>query len=197
MLSALGALTGGSRREKSRTVLLDAGDRAALEREWRRLERTVLAEFAPAERPRVRRERWAEVRYRGQSHELSLPASGAAGVAGLAERFHLEHLRRFGFASRELPVQVVTLEARGWLAGERVPRGRGPGLRPQPASLTRVRHAGAWRTAKLWAGESLAPGFTTLGPAIVADSGATLWIAPGWRAHMDTNGTLVLTRGRG
>jgi N-methylhydantoinase A len=197
VLSALGALTGGSRRERSRTVLLEADDRAALEREWRRLERAVRSEFAPAERRRVRLERWAEVRYRGQSHELPL-----AGGAGLAERFHLEHLRRFGFASRELPVQVVTLEARGSLPGERVPSMRRSGTRDTgsrlgPASLTRVRHAGAWRTAKRWEGESLAPGFTTQGPAIVADRGATTWIAPGWQGRLDSGGTLVLTRGRG
>ena len=54
VLSALGALTGGSRRERSRTVLLDARQGVALEREWRRLEAQVMAEFTRAERSRVR-----------------------------------------------------------------------------------------------------------------------------------------------
>ena len=191
VLSALGALTGGSRRERSRTVLLDADDRTALEREWQRLERAVRSEFGRAERPRVRIERWAEVRYRGQSHELPL-----AGGAALTERFHLEHLRRFGFASRDLPVQVVTLEARGWLRGESLPRRGAARGRPGTGRLTRVRHAGAWRAARLWEREGLREGLVVHGPAIVADSGATLWIVPGWRGRMDAQGTLVLTRGR-
>jgi hypothetical protein len=29
------------------------------------------------------------------------------------------------------------------------------------------------------------------------EEGATLWIAPGWRARMHASGALVLTRGRG
>ncbi len=196
VLSALGALTGGSRREKSRTVLLDAGDLAALERQWRRLERSVQGEFASAERARVRHERWAEVRYRGQSHELSL-----RGGPALAERFHLEHLRCFGFASRDVPVEVVTLEARGSLPGESLPRTRGrrgvaapAGI--APAGITRVRHARAWVRARVWIRESLPEGFTATGPAIVMEEGATLWIAPGWRARMHTSGALILTRGR-
>ena len=191
VLSALGALTGGSRRERSRTVLLKASDRAALEREWQRLERAVEGEFARDERARVRLERWAELRYRGQSHELPL-----AGGDALAERFHLEHLRRFGFASRDLAVEVVTLEARGWLAGERLPRRRGAGGRPGVPAAARVRHAGAWQAAKVWSREALGAGSVTIGPAIVADPGATLWIAPGWRGHLGADGTLVLTRGR-
>jgi N-methylhydantoinase A len=191
VLSALGALTGGSRREKSRTVLIDAGDLAAIEREWRRLERSVRSEFTSGERAGVRLERWAEVRYRGQSHELSL-----RGGPRLAERFHLEHLRRFGFASREVPVELVTLEARGSLPGEPLPRRRGPGRAAASVGHARVRHAGRWVKARQWVRESLPSGFTTDGPAIVMEEGATLWIAPGWRARMHASGTLVLTRGR-
>jgi N-methylhydantoinase A len=191
VLSALGALTGGSRRERSRTVLLDARDRAALERAWRRLEGQVLAEFTRAERTQVRLERWAEVRYCGQSHELSLP-----GGADLAGRFHLEHLLRFGFAERDLAVEVVTLEARGALPGGSPPRFRAPRRPAAPVGVVRVRHEGRWVRARVWARERLPAGFATRGPAIVAEDGATLWIAPGWSASLHTSGTLILTRGR-
>jgi N-methylhydantoinase A/oxoprolinase/acetone carboxylase beta subunit len=32
------------------------------------------------------------------------------------------------------------------------------------------------------------------GPAVVADDGATLWVAPGWRAHVHATGATVLMR---
>ena len=191
VLSALGALTGGSRRERSRTVLLDARHRPALERAWRRLERLVLHDLAGHARSRVRLERWAEVRYRGQSHELSLPDDPR-----LAERFHAEHRRRFGFAERHLPVEVVTLEARGSLPGDPLPRPAEALGRAAPRAVARVRHAGAWVNARVWVRGQLPAAFHARGPAIVVEEGATLWIAPGWRARGHASGTLVLTRGR-
>jgi N-methylhydantoinase A len=172
-------------------VLLDARDAPALERAWRRLEREVRGEFTRAERAGVRLERWAEVRYRGQSHELSLP-----GGADLAGRFHLEHLLRFGFAARDLAVEVVTLEARGSLPGDAPPRLRAPRRPVAPVGAVPVRHAGRWVRARVWARERLPAGFATRGPAIVAEDGATLWIAPGWNARLHPSGTLMLTRGR-
>ena len=44
-----------------------------------------------------------DCRYRGQSHELTVPEVGA---------FHDEHQRRNGYARPETPVEVVALRAR-------------------------------------------------------------------------------------
>jgi N-methylhydantoinase A len=199
VLSALGALAGGARREKSRSVLLAADDGPAIARALGELERAVRAEFPAAERGRVRIERRAEVRYRGQSHELSLRAG-----ARLAERFHREHERRFGFADRAREVEVVTLEVRGAVPGARVfGRAAAAWGRVAPgagaasgAARARVRDEGAWRDAALWSHEALAPGARVRGPAIVAQSGATLWVLPGWAGVLHPSGTLVLRRGR-
>ena len=193
VLSALGALTGGSRRERSRTVLMDVSDRVSLERAWRRLDEEVRAEFPREERRRVTIERWAEVRYRGQSHELPL-----AGAARLVERFHLEHRRQFGFSDPGLPVEVVTLESRGALPGVPLPRPAAKAPRaPAAVGRARVRHDGRWLEARVWSRSALGAGFAARGPAIVVEEGATLWIAPGWRARMQASGTLILTLSRG
>lgn len=92
---------------------------------------------------------------------------------------------------------MVTLEARGWLPGERLPRraGRGRGAAGRAQDIVRVRHGGAWHRARVWSRDALDAGSMLHGPAIVTDPGATLWIAPGWRGRMDRDGTLVLTRG--
>ena len=128
------------------------------------------------------------MRYRGQAHELSV-----AAAADLAGRFHLEHLRRFGFAERERAVEVVTLEARGSLPGDTPPRPRLPRRPAKPIGTTRVRHDGRWLLARVWAREDLDARFATPGPAIIAEDGATLWVAPGWSAKMHATGTLILT----
>jgi N-methylhydantoinase A len=191
VLSALGALTGGSRREKSRSVLLDATRTRELDAAWRALERAVNAEFTPAERGRVRITRHAEVRYAGQSHELSVE-----GGPGLVERFHRAHERRYGFATRTARVAVVTAEVRGALPGEPLPRGKAAKGRAREADVFAWSEGRRVRAAHLHM-EFLAPGARVAGPAIVAESGATLWVAPGWRGVVHRSGTLVLTRGRG
>jgi len=191
VLSALGALTGGSRRERSRSVLLDAARGREIEAAWRGLEREVRAEFAPAVRARVQLERFAEMRYRGQSHELSLP-----GGPDLVERFHRAHEKRYGFDSRGAAVEIVTVEARGALPGRALPAP--PRLRATAvaAGSAHVWSNGRATRAALWAMGDLATGAHVAGPAIVTEEGATLWVPAGWRGAMHRSGTLVLERGR-
>jgi N-methylhydantoinase A len=192
VLSALGALAGAPRREASRTVLLDAADGAALGRAFAALEREVRRAFPARERRRVRLERWAEVRYRGQSHELSIPAG-----AGIADAFHAEHERRYGFADPGRAVEVVTLEVRGALPAPALPRPaarRGP--RPRPLRRSPVRHQGRVLDVPHWRHEDLRAGDVVNGPALVLQPGATLWVAPGWRGRVGAEGHLVLARGR-
>jgi N-methylhydantoinase A len=209
VLSALGALAGASRREESRSVLLDAREAGPLERAWRHLEAEVRRQFAagPASSAggvrRIRLERWAEVRYRGQSHEVPLRVPAGA-IHAVAARFHREHARRFGFAEAARPVEVVTVEVRGaapdgWkevaaaMRRERGPRpAGGGGGRPARA---RVRHGGRWLSAAVWERAALPARFARRGPAIVLEDGATLWIPPGWAARLHASGTLVLERG--
>jgi N-methylhydantoinase A len=189
LLSAVGALEGGTRRERSRTVLLEVGETRRLAQAWRALERDVARRFAARERRRVRLERWAEMRYRGQSHELSV-----RGGPGLAARFHAEHQRRYGFAEPGRAVEVVTIEARGAIPGDAVPSPAMPRTAGRPSHAARVREAGRWQNAPVWERETLGRGFRARGPAIIVESGATLWIPSRWSAGMHPSGTLVLER---
>jgi len=165
-----------------------------VERAWRALEREVRADFAPAERRGLALERWAEARYHGPSHEVAL-----AGGPGLVQRFHREHERRYGFADRSRAVEVVTLEVRGatpdaWRRVARRPAGAARGAAPRP-SPARVWAEGRWRVAPVWERAALRRGLAVRGPAVVADAGATLWVAPGWTARLHASGAVVVTRG--
>jgi N-methylhydantoinase A len=201
VLSALGALAGAPRRERSRSVLASARDVAVLERAFRALESRVRADFPAGERRQVRLERHADLRYAGQSHELSIPAG-----AGLEARFHREHERRFGFAARDREIEVVTVEVRGhspdrWrevgVALARVEPAHDPGAGRGDArpGRARVRHAGRWLAVGVYERAALPRGFRARGPAIVTEEGATLWVRPGWRMLLHDSGALVLERG--
>lgn len=192
VLCALGALEGGTRREVSRSVLVDARETVALERAFAALERAVRGAFPPAARTRLVLERHAEVRYRGQAHELPLPASP---LAGLAARFHAAHERRYGFADPGRAVEVVTLDVRASLpaAARREPPARGP-RRAAPAGRAAVRDGGRDAVATLWTRGALGAGARFAGPAVVLDDGATLWVPRGWTARVHANGAVVAER---
>ncbi len=195
VLSALGALAGAPRHERSRSVLLDAGDRARLERAWRRLEAEVRAGFPARDRARVTLRRFAEMRYAGQSHELSV----AAGP-GLAGRFHREHQRRFGFAVAGRAVEVVTVEVRGegrdrWTVVAGALR-RSASVRGSRPPVTAVRHQGRRLEVPVLDRSAIPSRLRRRGPAIVIEEGATLWVPPGWSLRVHRSGTLIVERAR-
>src|SRR5262249_10087849 len=190
LLSACGLVSAESRHERSLSVLVPATEARTLEPRWRALERAVRGGFG-ADAARVGLDGWAEVRYVGQSHELTVPWGG-----DLVERFHRAHERRYGHAQRSRVVEVVTLEVRG-----RVPSGRALNTPPprtprvRPWGVTRAWVAGQSREVAVWRRESLPRGWRQRGPTLVVESGSSVWVAPGWTGHIAADGTLRLERG--
>jgi len=189
VLSALGALEGEPRRERSRTVLLDARDHKSRERVWRELEHEARAAFGAGHGRGVRWERHAEMRYTGQSHEVPVP-----DAPGLEDAFHREHRRRFGFARPDHPVEVVTLDVRAFLPLPPLRVRAVPADRVSAPSHTRVRHGRGWITVPVRPRAALRSGTSVHGPALLIEAGATLWIPPGWRGRVGAGETLVLQR---
>jgi len=188
MLSALGALAAPERHGRSRTVLRLASDTRALEQALRVLEREVKSAFDRAGHPTL--SRMALMRYVGQSHELEVEFGPS-----LARRFHDAHRRQYGFAREDAPIEVVTLEVEGErpvhdLPRRAVARRRGAG----PERSARVALASGMRDVPVWRFESLGAASTVEGPAIVLQSGATLWVEPSWRGRLHASGALVLRR---
>src|SRR5207247_3876926 len=73
---------------------------------------------------RSRIEASVDLRFRGQSYEISVPARG-----DLARAFRREHRRRYGYASRSERIELVTIRLVA-----RVPRAVPRPRPPQPAS---------------------------------------------------------------
>ncbi|RMG27785.1 MAG: hydantoinase/oxoprolinase family protein [Gammaproteobacteria bacterium] len=192
VLSALGMLTAPPARELSQSLQqgLETLPATAIEAAYRALEargcRMLAAEGVPREALRI--ERRADLRYAGQSHTLTLPWPGTPAQARRA--FDAAHRQRYGHALG-LPVEVVNLRVR--VSGPD-PELRLPSWRQGPPAAPRehVSVHGLRAPVPLYARAELAAGQRLQGPALVTETVATTWIAPGWRAEVDAWGNLLL-----
>jgi N-methylhydantoinase A len=206
--SALGLLATDLRHDYAATMLarLDALDPPGVEAAFAGLEQegraTLAREGVPADATRLLRQ--VDLRYVGQSHELTLPlgddpaALSAAGLAELAGRFHAEHERVYGTSAPGEPVELVGLRlgAVGKIARPR-PRAVPPGP-VDPAGALRERRpvyfaeAGGWADCPIYDRYRLLAGMALAGPAVVEELDSTTVIHPGQDAAVDGNGGLLI-----
>jgi N-methylhydantoinase A len=178
-LSALGMLLADRTRDYS-VGALDAVD---FETRFRQLEQQARKDVRGATI-----ERFADIRYAGQSYELTVPWHASQPAAP----FHKEHHRIYGYSDAKRATQIVTLRVRAVLAVER------PSLRtPRRTAATesakrRVWIAGRWRQVRTGSREIFGR-TATPGPAVITDYGSTTLIPPGWMARLDSAGSLILT----
>ena len=139
--------------------------------------------------------RRADLRYRGQSFELTVDADD---LPALAERFHAAHERRFGYAMRDEAVELVAVRVVATVA---VPRPElhdeaAPGGDPVAGRRTAWFDEGGGVEVDVLDRARLGPGSTVRGPAVLELAEATCVVRPGWAGALDGAGTLVLERGR-
>ncbi|MBX5459239.1 MAG: hydantoinase/oxoprolinase family protein, partial [Thermogemmatispora sp.] len=202
VLSALGMLVADVLKDYVRTLMLPIDQEqaqtmidatlSALEEQGRcDLQREG---FAPEQ---IQIERYLDLRYVGQSYELTIPFEGDCARA--AQQFHLAHERRFGYSDPNEPVQVVNvrLKARGLVEPpvlERQPLQ--PEAVAQPLERRRVIFAGeagpVAHEAAIYERSTLVPGVQFVGPAIVTQYDTTTVVPPGWRARVDAVGNLLI-----
>jgi len=133
-----------------------------------------------------------DVRYLGQSHEVSVPYRPGQGWAALADRFHALHAERNGFARPDDPIEVVTTRAEA-VGVAAVDFGSLPVPAPDgdaavgkrsviadtgPVEVNVVRRNG------------LAPGDEVVGPAVIEEREATTYLGAGERATVNDAGAL-------
>jgi len=155
-LSALGMLLADRVRDYS-IGALGASD---YETRFRKLEKRARADMRGASI-----ERFADIRYTGQSYELTVPWGGD---------FHREHWRVYGYSNAERATQTVTLRVRATVTVAH------PSLRSRrrvSMAERRVWVKGRWRRT----------------PSLIVDYGSTTLIPPGWSVRSDAAGTLILS----
>jgi len=190
VLSALGLAAAAPRRDVSRTVMLSGEELtpAALSGE----RDALIAEASSAlgtqpSRVRVRH----ELRYRGQSFELSVEQSESSHPDTLREGFARAHELRYGYSDDSAEVELVNLRVSVWgpppSLSPLAPRAAAPTLEARPIVFD-----GRSLEASVYRGE-LPAGTTITGPALCALSEATLLLAPGWSGEVDPHGTIRIT----
>ena len=204
VLSAYGMLVADVVHDAAQTILLPADalreDASGLTPIYTRLVQQVQAVLAQEGFDAPQLEAALDLRYRGQSYELTVPfilPIDAKSVAAALTTFHQAHAQRYGYAMPDEPVTVVTLRVAG----------RGPGAQPklprQPlagedarAALLGVRPvwfaADAPTSTPTYDRAQLHAGNRLRGPALVLQYDATVVIAPGWAGRVDTLGNLWL-----
>jgi N-methylhydantoinase A len=198
VLCALGLAAAAPRHDVSRTVLLRGEQLTAVR--LRALREELLSHAGVALAGDVARQRVLyELRYSGQSFELTVEQSHSDDPTALRAAFAAAHEQRYGYRDDDAAVELVNVRVSVW--------GAAPALRPRGADAgasvgTGAGHtsgrapvvfAGAALDAEILRGE-LAPKTRVSGPALCALPESTLLVAPGWSGAVDEHGTLHLER---
>ncbi len=149
---------------------------------------TRLEGQARAEMPGSKLARSADLRYRGQSYELTVPWTRSGSERG----FHQLHEKTYGYANRERAVEVVTVRVRARIGVKR-PALFEPFVRePGPLGRRRVYAGGRFAQTPVYRRAQVGRAWIS-GPALVLDYGSTTLVPPAWRMKRDPAGTLVCT----
>ncbi|MGD0136959.1 MAG: hydantoinase/oxoprolinase family protein [Bryobacteraceae bacterium] len=180
-LSALGMLLASQMRDHAAGVL----NRTDFEREFLRLERTARRELPGADLIRS-----ADIRYVGQSYELTVPWDAAHPGAP----FHREHQRVYGYSNPERAIEIVTVRVRARVNVDKpnLVSKRPPSHSSLKPTIRRIHSAGAWRDTPVFPRSNLSSK-ALRGPALVLDYGSTTLIPPGWSFSMDKFGNLKIS----
>ncbi len=128
-----------------------------------------------------------DVRYAGQSYTLNLPWQP---VSELINAFHCRHRERYGH-DLDLPVELVNLRLAVRGPESRLSLPSWP-ARAAAEPFGQCRVEGVGLTPQYWR-DQLAAGQCIDGPALIFETVATTWVAPGWRLRVDAVGNLLLS----
>jgi N-methylhydantoinase A len=191
VLSALGLAISDLRHDYVSPYLeaLEDADEREVEERFEDMENTAAEDL---EDPGYTRR--ADLRYRGQSFELTV---GADAPEKLEERFHAAHEQRYGYRMEDESVELVNLRLISTVPVEK-PKIEEPDPQGNIESGRRdANFGGKWLEAPVLEREKMGEGSGVEGPAIVEFKESTCVVRPGWRGVIDSVGTLVLEKDDG
>ena len=203
--SAMGLLATDLKHEFTATTIerLDKMDRDVLVSTFERLSQegrsALVRDRVPADDMRF--ERILDLRYVGQSYDLAVSVRDETflsdEMARLADAFHKEHRRAYGFNAPDEPIEAVTLRlsATGDISK---PALRELGAEEDPEVARKAdrevyfAEKGAYVTTPIFDRYGLGAGCCIEGPAIVEEMDSTTLIHPGYTVRVDPSGNLLI-----
>jgi len=201
--SALGILLSDVVRDVAQSVLLPVPEESQiqellgdLQHRFAQLDRVARADLRLEgfEIGQARRQLRLDLRYQGQSYELSVPFT-----RNFREDFHREHQKAYGYADATHGLEIVDLRLRMVIATPK------PRRRAQKSALSRRAGTVAVKTKPVWFGSKMYPtqiyardrlgaGARLRGPAVVVEYSSTTVIPPDYACEVDEHLNLVLKR---
>jgi len=141
----------------------------------------------------------ADLRYRGQGYELTVPLSAeppdAAALASVAASFHEMHAQRFAHADPAGAIESVALRLTAMGVVAKPPAAAAATAQSSGAARTaRVYLDGSWSEIPMRERATLAAGESLAGPVQIVEDYSTLYLPRGWRIAPLAGGDLVAKR---
>ena len=136
----------------------------------------------------------ADLRYRGQSHELTVGLPGYDSAAAIREAFQAAHEERFGFRDEARDVELVTARVKARARGhDQPPQADEPAS--ESAAPAESEHDVMWDQLRptRFINRATIRGHIE-GPAVITQVDATTLVPPGWAARPLPSGALLLER---
>jgi N-methylhydantoinase A len=186
--SAIGMLLADARIDTSKTFVGILNDKTvpAMAEIYRAMESeaatSLSKEFGTGD---VFFEHHAEMRYRGQRHNIKVPVSGLKDVEEIRAAFERDYKRRYGHADAKAPAEFQALHLSAFARLKqpeiaRLPRAPTKSQAAQKRTIY-IGNAGGWVDAQIFHRDALEPGFRGIGPAVIEEYGSTTVVWPGDR----------------
>ena len=207
ILSAMGVAIADIVKDYSRTVMLRGDDinRARLDEEFHGMEGLAREELEDEGLPmdRMQPQRFLDVRYVGQSFELTIDYPSPSRRMdtermrrSIADSFYKAHLQRFGYADKSEAVEIVNLRFKLGLELDKpqviMEQAAAPDSKDALLGEAQVVFSGGPTTTSLYDRDKLGTGNQIAGPAIVLQMDTTIVMPPGWSGSVDGYGNLML-----
>ncbi len=191
VLSALGMLFADSFKDYGKGFFMDCKDSnfSVLEFQYKELEKRAVEELQGiySTGDKVEFVRSIDVRYKRQSHELTIPYSHR-----FMDDFHSMHLRKYGFNSVDNVVEIVAVRVRAIISKSTLEL---PILNNERTEITSsgssVYIDNKWFDMKCYYRDQFYDGFAFEGPSIVVEDTSTLFIPEGFRCVVDQFGNML------
>ncbi|HEX6499122.1 MAG TPA: hydantoinase/oxoprolinase family protein [Micromonosporaceae bacterium] len=194
VLSALGLAISDIRRDYAGPLLarLDRLAPETLARTWQGLEQRARVDLGD-QWTEACLDHLADLRYQGQSYELTV---AARTPDALAAEFHAAHERRYGHRHDDDVVEVVAVRLVATVPGEKpdIVEPEPPAAQPRTGRRRILLDDTGWVDADVYHRARMGHGSAVTGPAVVEFAEATCLVRTGWSGVVDRVGTLVLTR---